>query len=153
MSLNLCDLFKGQSDAQRLECSPMARETWVQSQVILVEYWLLSVMFNKSGNNNRLKEVKLHRKIIVFSHHHHYHVAPSAWISLTLFRHPSESTIASGRSSGLHPVSTRGSWSPCLCAAMWRGPQEYITYEFVPTFPAVPLMSGSSNMDISRDGW
>ena len=29
------------------------------------------------------------------------------------------------------------SWSSCLCTSMWRGPQEYITYELVPTFPAV----------------
>ena len=38
---------------------------------------------------------------------HHHHVAPSARISLTLSRHPSPSAIASGRSSGLHPVSTQ----------------------------------------------
>ena len=28
------------------------------------------------------------------------------------------------------------SWSSCLCLSMWRGPQEYITYELVPTSPA-----------------
>ena len=43
------------------------------------------------------------------------------------------------------------SWSSCLCSAMWRGPQEYITYELVPTSPAVSCMSGSSNLDSSRD--
>ena len=37
-------------------------------------------------------------------HYHHHHVAPSAWISLTLSHHPSLSSIASGRSSGLHPI-------------------------------------------------
>ena len=31
-----------------------------------------------------------------------------------------------------------------LCLAMWEDPQEYITYEIVPTTPAVPCMSGSS---------
>ena len=36
---------------------------------------------------------------------HHHHVAPSAWISLTLSCHPSLSSIASGKSSGQHPVS------------------------------------------------
>ena len=40
----------------------------------------------------------------------------------------------------------------CLCLSMWRGPQEYVTYEFVPTSPAVPRMSGSSNLDSFRDG-
>ena len=39
-------------------------------------------------------------------HHHHHHVAPPSWISLTLSRHFSLSFIASGRSSGLHPVSS-----------------------------------------------
>ena len=44
------------------------------------------------------------------------------------------------------------SWSSCLCSSMWRGPQEYITYELVPTSPAVSHMSGSSNWDSFRDG-
>ena len=39
-------------------------------------------------------------------HHHHHHVVPLAWISLTLSRHFCLSFIASGRSSGLHPVSS-----------------------------------------------
>ena len=43
----------------------------------------------------------------VINLHHHHHVTPSARISLTLCRHPSLSSIASGRSSGLHPVSTQ----------------------------------------------
>ena len=37
---------------------------------------------------------------------HHHHVVPPARISLTLSRHFSLSFIASGRSSGLHPVSS-----------------------------------------------
>ena len=44
-------------------------------------------------------------------HHHHHHVMPLARISLTLSRHFSLSFIASGRSSGLHPVS---SYSCCM---------------------------------------
>ena len=44
------------------------------------------------------------------------------------------------------------SWSSYLCSAMWRGSQEYITYELVPTSPAVSHMSGSSNFDSFRDG-
>ena len=38
---------------------------------------------------------------------HHHHVVPPARISLTLSLHPSLSFIASGRSSKLHPVSSR----------------------------------------------
>ena len=37
---------------------------------------------------------------------HHHHVVPLAWISLTLSRHFFLSFIASGRSSGVHPVSS-----------------------------------------------
>ena len=43
-------------------------------------------------------------------HHHHHHVVPLARISLTLSRHFSLSFIASGRSSGPHPVSSHSCW-------------------------------------------
>ena len=43
---------------------------------------------------------------IYIYHHHHHHVAPPARISLTVSRHFSLSFIASGRSSGLQPVSS-----------------------------------------------
>ena len=39
-------------------------------------------------------------------HHHHHHVVRPARISLTISLHVSLSFIASGRSSGLHPVSS-----------------------------------------------
>ena len=39
-------------------------------------------------------------------HHHHHYVVPQAQISLILSRHFSLSFITSGRSSGLHPVSS-----------------------------------------------
>ena len=42
-----------------------------------------------------------------FTYHHHHHIVPPARISLTLSRHFSLLFIASGRSSGLHPVSSR----------------------------------------------
>ena len=60
------------------------------------------------------------------------------------------------------PVSLQGyilyryvgsSWSSCLCSSMWRGPQEYVTYEFVSTSPVLSRMSGSSNLDSFRDEW
>ena len=46
--------------------------------------------------------------------YHHHHVAPSAWIYLVLSRHSSLSSIASGRSSGLHPVSTQSCYKYVL---------------------------------------
>ena len=45
--------------------------------------------------------------IHLYIDHHHHHVVPPAWISLTPSRHFSPSFIASGRSSGLHPVSSQ----------------------------------------------
>ena len=41
------------------------------------------------------------------TYQHHHHVEPPARISITLSRHFSQSFIASGRSSGLHPVSSQ----------------------------------------------
>ena len=41
-----------------------------------------------------------------FKYHYHHHIVPLAQTSLTLSRHFSLSFIASGRSSGLHPVSS-----------------------------------------------
>ena len=45
-----------------------------------------------------------------FVNHHHHHVVLVARISLTLSRHFSLSFIASGRSSGQHPVSSHNCW-------------------------------------------
>ena len=36
---------------------------------------------------------------------------------------------------------------------MWGGPQEYIAYEFIFTFPAVSPISSLSNLDGFSDGW
>ena len=41
----------------------------------------------------------------------------------------------------------------CICSSLWRGPQEYITYELVSTSPTVSRMSNSKNFDSFRDGW
>ena len=49
--------------------------------------------------------------IYIYHHHHHHHVALVARISLTLSRHFSLSFIASGRSSGQHPVSSHSCWT------------------------------------------
>ena len=53
---------------------------------------------------------------------------------------------------GTQLLCVGSSYPSCLCTSMWRGPQEYITYELVSTSPAVPCMSGSSNFDSFRDG-
>ena len=55
----------------------------------------------------------------------YHHLLPSARISLTLSRHPSLSFIASGRSSGLHPLSTQSCYGwlelvALLCSGFHR---------------------------------
>ena len=47
---------------------------------------------------------------IYIYHHHHHHVVSLARISLILSCHFSLSFIASGRSSGQHPVSSHSCW-------------------------------------------
>ena len=54
---------------------------------------------------------------------------------------------------GTELLCVGSSRSSCLCTSMWRGLQEYITYELVPTSPAVSFKSGSSDFDSFRDGW
>ena len=54
--------------------------------------------------------------IYIYVYHHHHHVVLVARISLTLSRHFSLSFIASGRSSGLHPVSSHSCWM-YVCAS------------------------------------
>ena len=51
------------------------------------------------------------------THHHHHHVVLLARISMILSRHFSLSIIASGRSSGLHPVSSQ---SCCMYVLVGR---------------------------------
>ena len=58
-------------------------------------------------------------------YHHYYHIVSPARISLTLFRHFSLSFIISGRSSGIHPVSSHSccmygrAGRPVLLVHMW----------------------------------
>ena len=90
-------------------------------------------------------------------YHHHHHVVLVAWLSLTLSRHFSLSFIASGRSSGQHPVSSHCCWMYVRagCPAFARpcvGVQlEYITYELIPASPPVSCMSGWFNLNSFRD--
>ena len=48
--------------------------------------------------------------VAAWHHHHHHHVVPLARISLTFSQHFSLSFITSGRSSGLHSVSSHSYW-------------------------------------------
>ncbi len=69
---------------------------------------------------NRCRNLILFISTNLYHHHHHHHhhrVVPLARISLTLSRYFSLSFIASGRSSGLHPVSFH---SCCMCVRASR---------------------------------
>ena len=73
----------------------------------------------------------------IYIYHHHHHVMPPAWISLTLSRHFSLSFIASGRSSGLHPVS-----SLSCCMYVWDGRLAFAR-PYVGVHKSTSLMSSS----------
>ena len=98
------------------------------------------------------------RKLSVFDWYHHHHVVPLAQISLTLSRHFSLSFIASGESSGLHPVSSHS------CCMYVRAGRPAFAWPYVGVhrstslmsssllLPAVSCMSDSSSLDSFRDG-
>ena len=69
--------------------------------------------------------------------HHHHHVALPARISLTLSRHFSLSFIASGKSSGLHPVSSHS------CCMYVRAGRPTLAHPYVGVHWRTSLMSSS----------
>ena len=70
-------------------------------------------------------------------HHHHHDVVPPVRISLTLSRHFSQSFIASGRSSGLHPVSSHS------CCMYVRAGHPAFAWLYVGVHRSTSLMSSS----------
>ena len=74
--------------------------------------------------------------VLIYIHHHH-HVVPPARISLTLSRHFSQSFIASGRSSGLHPVSSHS------CCMYVRAGRPAFAWPYAGVHRSTSLMSSS----------
>ena len=70
-------------------------------------------------------------------HHHHHHVVSLARISLILSRHFSLSFIASGRSSGLHPVSSHS------CCMYVRAGRPAFAWPYAGVHRSTSLMSSS----------
>ena len=69
------------------------------------QYWKMTNTIRNSINYFVSFNWIISRSSFQYDHHHyHHHVVPLARISLILSRHFSLSFIASGRSSGLHPV-------------------------------------------------
>ena len=69
--------------------------------------------------------------------HYHHHVVSQAQISLTLSRHFSLSFVASGRSSGLHPVSSHS------CCMYVRAGRPAFARPYVGIHKSTSLMSSS----------
>ena len=129
---------------------------------------LVAVDNKKHAENLRKFKAFLNLKCNVYPHekldtakevilNYHHHVMPLAWISLTLLHHSSLSFIASGRSSGLHPLSSHSCcmhvWAGCPAFAQpYVGVHRSTSHELVLASPAVSCMSGSSNLDSFRDG-
>ena len=78
----------------------------------------------------------IHTHIYIYIYHHH-HVVPLAQISLLLSRHFSLSFISSGRSSGLHPIS-----SHCCCMYVLAGRPAFAR-PYVGVHRSTSLMSSS----------
>ena len=73
--------------------------------------------------------------IYIHIYHHHHHVVPLARIFLTLSRHFSLSFIASGRSSGLHPVSSHS------CCMYFRAGRPAFAWPYAGIHRSTSLMS------------
>ena len=82
-------------------------------------------------------EIALYSTRIALINHHHHHVVPLARILLTLSRHFSLSFIASGRSSGLHPVSSHS------CCIYVRAGRPAFARPYVGVHRSTSLMSSS----------
>ena len=76
-------------------------------------------------------------RIKMFFKSHHHHVVLLARISLTLSRHFSLSFIASGRSSGLHPVSSHS------CCMYVRAGRPAFAWPYAGVHRSTSLMSSS----------
>ena len=76
----------------------------------------------------------------------------SPWPSLdTRLHRPSfPASLQGGISTELLYIGS--SWSTCLCSSMWRGPQDYIAYEFVFTSPA-SLIRLTWIVSVMSDKW
>ena len=98
-----------------------------------------SVVANVLDCDIRVSEFELQSRWYVHfrSNHHHHHVMPPARISLTISRHFSQSFIASGRSSGLHPVSSHS------CCMYVRAGRPAFAWPYVGVHRSTSLTSSS----------
>ena len=81
--------------------------------------------------------VNIYIRILKCWCHYHHHVVPLARISLTLSRYFSLSFIASGRSSGLHPISSHS------CCMYVRAGHPAFAWPYAGVHRSTSLMSSS----------
>ena len=84
-----------------------------------------------------LHTVKWFQVFLFNTNHHHHHVVPLAQISLSLSSHFSLSFIASGWSSGLHPVSSH------ICFMYVRAGRPAFAWPYAGVHRSTSLMSSS----------
>ena len=96
-------------------------------------------------------EIHMDLIIIIMSRHQHetFDSLPPSFSIVHRFQQVFKATSCI-RAELFYVHSSLSSW---LRSSIWSGPQEYITYEFIPTSPAVSRMSGLSNLDSFHDGW
>ena len=103
---------------KNIRCSIFTECIWIQTRTFIIDEIYATILYAGPSRQRQFRplfEALKHFNLIPLFHHHH-HVVPLARISLTLSRHFSVSFIASGRSSGLHPVS-----SPSCCMYVRAG--------------------------------
>ena len=106
--------FNGMSNSSRVILYLEVRElcylyVCVVGFKIFCIFYVLSISISYTKNCTQ-SYYFMYKHLILLIHHHHHHVVLVARISLTLSRHFSLSFIASGRSSGQHPVSSHSCW-------------------------------------------
>ena len=99
-----CSYWKGSFMVALKLRSPVLLTTFKASSIDKNEHSVLVLFGYMAYQPSKVIKCQILYRLYIY--HHHHHVVPPARISLTISRHLSLSFIASGRSSGLHPVSS-----------------------------------------------
>ena len=116
---------------------------WIYQIRIVSTTLCMGSLFQVSKSLHRLAETcevcskSTETEAVFIKTNHHPHVVPQARISLTLSRHFSLSFIPSGRSSGLHPVSSHS------CCMYVRAGRPAFARPYVGVHRSSSLMSSS----------
>ena len=106
---------------------------WFFYAYLFVHTYIFCIHVGNSSNNFSLYSFSMGFSILL----NHHHVVLPARISLTLPRHFSLSFIASGRSSGIHPVSSHS------CCMYGRAGRPAFAWPYAGVHRSTSLMSSS----------